>query len=621
MTGDNSQLPEGNPAQDERNKPGGPRDLLYSVDENPPWYFCIALGLQQYLTAFGGILTVPLLLAPYFCMADDHLSVSQLICTIFFVSGICTLLQTTVGCRLPIVKVGRFPSLPLQSPFCLYPSGAVHSLIQITVALTGRLYRSPGVMSKHRPLWQARVREIQGAITVSALFQVVIGFSGFMGFILRFIGPLAITPTISLIGLSLFASASEQASQFWWVAVMTIFFIALFSQYLRELKFPLPVYKRGKGFRIGRFPLLRLFPVLLGMCLSWLVCYILTVSGALTSDPDGWGYQARTDSRIVVLNSAPWFRFPYPGQWGTPTVSTAGVFAMLAGVLASMVESVGDYYACARLSGAPPPPDHAINRGIGIEGIGCILAGVWGSGNGTTSYSENIGAIGITKVGSRRVIQAGGVIMIVLGCLGKFGALFVTIPTPVVGGMFMVTFGMVAAVGLSNLQFVDLNSSRNLFILGFSTFFGLSLPEWIDKHPDAIQTGSQVADQILTVLCGTSMFVGGFFGFLMDNTIPGTDEERGILKWRQIVHTTTEQASGKNAADYSTYDFPLVQKFFNRWSWMSYVPFCPTFQGFRRCSGDRLKPSSDNEAQGTDNFGYGNEVEDSESVEKQMTRL
>ena len=71
---------------------------------------------------------------------------------------------------------------------------------------------------------------------------------------------------------------------------------------------------------------------------------------------------------------------------------------MLAGVLASMIESIGDYYACARLSGAPPPPKHAINRGIGMEGIGCLLAGAWGSGNGTTSYSENIGAIGITKV-------------------------------------------------------------------------------------------------------------------------------------------------------------------------------------------------------------------------------
>ena len=62
---------------------------------------------------------------------------------------------------------------------------------------------------------------------------------------------------------------------------------------------------------------------------------------------------------------------------------------MLAGVLASAIESVGDYYACARLSGAPPPPVHAINRGIGVEGVGCILAGVWGTGNDLTIRLQN----------------------------------------------------------------------------------------------------------------------------------------------------------------------------------------------------------------------------------------
>ena len=90
-----------------------------------------------------------------------------------------------------------------------------------------------------------------------------------------------------------------------------------------------------------------------------------------------------------------------PGQWGLPTVSLAGVVGILAGVISSMIESVGDYHACARLSGAPPPPKHAINRGIGIEGLGCLLAGAWGTGNGTTSYSENVGALGITKVRTR----------------------------------------------------------------------------------------------------------------------------------------------------------------------------------------------------------------------------
>ena len=63
--------------------------------------------------------------------------------------------------------------------------------------------------------------------------------------------------------------------------------------------------------------------------------------------------------------------------------------------------------------------------------------------------------------------------MVFLGLFAKFGALFTMIPEPIVGGIFYVMFGMIAAVGLSNLQFVDLNSSRNLFILGFSLFFGL----------------------------------------------------------------------------------------------------------------------------------------------------
>ena len=88
----------------------------------------------------------------------------------------------------------------------------------------------------------------------------------------------------------------------------------------------------------------------------------------------------------------------FSGQWGTPTVSAAGVIGMFAGVIASIIESIGDYYACARISGAPPPPRHAINRGIGMEGIGCLLTSSFGTGNGTTSYSENVGAIGITKV-------------------------------------------------------------------------------------------------------------------------------------------------------------------------------------------------------------------------------
>ena len=96
--------------------------------------------------------------------------------------------------------------------------------------------------------------------------------------------------------------------------------------------------------------------------------------------------------------------------------------------------------------------------GIAIEGLGCIIAGLFGTGTGSTSYSENIGAIGITKVGSRRVIQYGSIIMILLGLFPFIGAVLLTIPEPIVGGVYCVMFGTITAVGLSNVQFVDLNS-------------------------------------------------------------------------------------------------------------------------------------------------------------------
>lgn len=408
---------------------------------------------------------------------------------------------------------------------------------------------------------------------VASLFQIFIGFTGLVGFLLRFIGPLTIAPTITLVGLALFQAAADFSGIHWGISITTISLITVFSQYLKNVKIPFPGYSRDKGMYMARFALFRMFPILLGIILSWIICAIVTAAGGFTDDQNNPQYQARTDARIFVLKEAEWFRFPYPGQWGTPTLSAAGVFGMLAGVLSSMIESIGDYYACARLAGAPPPPKHAINRGIGMEGIGCLLAGAWGSGNGTTSYSENIGAIGITKVGSRRIVQYGALIMILLGILGKFGALFTTIPNPIVGGVFMVMFGMITAVGISNLQFVDLNSSRNLFILGFSLVFGMALPYWLsrEENKDVIQTGEPELDQIITVLLRTNMLVGGITGLLLDNTIPGSREERGMLVWNSKAGETGH--SGNHV-----YDLPFGLKKLSFYKCTKYVPFLPYYE-------------------------------------------
>ncbi|NXC52385.1 S23A1 protein, partial [Aleadryas rufinucha] len=543
-------------------------DMLYRIEDVPPWYLCILLGFQHYLTCFSGTIAVPFLLAESLCVGKDQLTVSYLIGTIFTCVGITTLIQTTVGIRLPLFQASALAFL--------VPAKSILALEKWRCPPEEQIYGNWSLPLNTSHIWQPRMREIQGAIIVSSLVEVVIGLLGLPGALLSYIGPLTVTPTVSLIGLSVFQAAGDRAGSHWGISVLTIFLIVLFAQYLRQVAICLPGYRRGHGFVLLRIQIFKMFPIILAILLVWLICYALTRTGVFPSRPEEYGYKARTDARGEILSVAPWFRVPYPCQWGLPTVTSAAVLGMFSATLAGIIESIGDYYSCARLAGAPPPPVHAINRGIFTEGISCIIAGLLGTGNGSTSSSPNIGVLGITKVGSRRVIQYGAGIMILLGTIGKFTALFASLPDPVLGGMFCTLFGMITAVGLSNLQFVDMNSSRNLFVLGFSMFFGLTLPNYLDSHPGAINTGVPELDQILTVLLTTEMFVGGTIAFVLDNTIPGTQEERGLVQWKAGAHSDST-----SSASLRSYDFPFGMGAVRRSRWLRTVPICPVFTGFR----------------------------------------
>ena len=173
-------------------------------------------------------------------------------------------------------------------------------------------------------------------------------------------------------------------------------------------------------------------------------------------------------------------------------------------------QSTGDYYSCASLSGAPVPTAGIISRGIAAEGIGVIMSGLWGTGCGTTSYAENIGAIALTGVGSRAVVQCGAITMMILSVFAKFGkercssfisfytliytmsqtdaypiyigVLLASMPHAMASGLYCVVFAMIVSVGLSNLKHIDLDNQRNLFILGFSIFNSLRKVRVILKH-------------------------------------------------------------------------------------------------------------------------------------------
>ncbi|KAM9731016.1 solute carrier family 23 member 1 isoform 4-T4 [Dama dama] len=494
-------------------------DMLYKIEDVPPWYLCILLGFQHYLTCFSGTIAVPFLLAEALCVGRDQYMVSQLIGTIFTCVGITTLIQTTLGIRLPLFQASAFAFL--------VPAKAILALER----------------------WKCPPE-----------------------------------------------AAGDRAGSHWGISACSILLIILFSQYLRNLTFLLPVYRWGKGLTLFRVQIFKMFPIVLAIMTVWLLCYVLTLTDVLPSDPTAYGFQARTDARGDIMAIAPWIRIPYPCQWGLPTVTAAAVLGMFSATLAGIIESIGDYYACARLAGAPPPPVHAINRGIFTEGICCIIAGLLGTGNGSTSSSPNIGVLGITKpqplarwqVGSRRVVQYGAGIMLVLGTIGKFTALFASLPDPILGGMFCTLFGMITAVGLSNLQFVDMNSSRNLFVLGFSMFFGLTLPNYLDSNPHVINTGVPEVDQILTVLLTTEMFVGGCLAFILDNTVPGSPEERGLIQWKAGAHADSEMSSSLKS-----YDFPIGMSMVKRIAFLKYIPICPVFKGFPSRSKNQLPVAED----------------------------
>ncbi|XP_070426869.1 solute carrier family 23 member 1 isoform X3 [Equus przewalskii] len=507
-------------------------DMLYKIEDVPPWYLCILLGFQHYLTCFSGTIAVPFLLAEAMCVGRDQHVVSQLIGTIFTCVGITTLIQTTLGIRLPLFQASAFAFL--------VPAKAILALERWKCPPEEEIYGNWSLPLNTSHIWHPRMREVQGAIIVSSIVEVVIGLMGLPGALLSYIGPLTVTPTVSLIGLSVFQDAGDRAGSHWGISACSILLIILFSQYLRNLTFLLPVYCWGKGLTVFRIQIFKMFPIVLAIMTVWLLCYIMTLTDVLPADSTAYGFQARTDARGDIMSIAPWIRIPYPCQWGLPTVTAAAVLGMFSATLAGIIESIGDYYACARLAGAPPPPVHAINRGIFTEGICCIIAGLLGTGNGSTSSSPNIGVLGITKVGSRRVVQYGAGIMLVLGTIGKFTALFASLPDPILGGMFCTLFGI-----------------------------------------------SEV-DQILTVLLTTEMFVGGCLAFILDNTVPGSPEERGLIQWKAGAHANSETSTSLKS-----YDFPFGMSMVKRIAFLKYIPICPVFKGFSSRSKGQLPVPED----------------------------
>ncbi len=95
-------------------------------------------------------------------------------------------------------------------------------------------------------------------------------------------------------------------------------------------------------------------------------------------------------------------------------------------------------------------------------------------------------------MGSRITRQVVGIILVVFGIIGKFGAALAVVPDPIIGGMSSVTLGIIISLGISGVKHLDMTSSRNITILGVSHILGIMVPRWFQANPDAIQTGGTI---------------------------------------------------------------------------------------------------------------------------------
>nr|XP_023920826.1 nucleobase-ascorbate transporter 1 isoform X2 [Quercus suber] len=314
--------------------------------------------------------------------------------------------------------------------------------------------------------------------------------------------------------------------------------ICYFTKYLFSITYGLCELQYLKHVRPFReVPIFERFPVLICIAIIWIYSLILTASGAYRGKPIKTQISCRTD-KADLISTAPWFKFPYPLQWGPPTFSAGHSFAMMSAVLVSMVESTGAYKAASRLAIATPPPAYVLSRGIGWQGIGILLDGLFGTCTGSTVSVENVGLLGLTRVGSRRVVQISAGFMIFFSTLGKFGAVFASIPFPIFAALYCILFGLVASVGLSFLQFTNMNSMRNLIITGLSLFLGISIPQffneyWNPSHRGLVHTNAGWFNAFLNTIFSSPATVGLIVAVFLDNTIEveKSKKDRGMPWW------------------------------------------------------------------------------------------
>ncbi|MBO7371282.1 MAG: uracil-xanthine permease [Bacteroidales bacterium] len=302
--------------------------------------------------------------------------------------------------------------------------------------------------------------------------------------VMRFFPPIVTGPIIIAIGLTLSGSAINNCQTNWWIALLAIVIIIVCNIW-------------GKG-------MIKILPILLGVLGSYIVAACFGLCDFSAVKEAAWiGFPFKMQDTVFAV-----FKNP---NWG---LLVSAIITIVPISLATMMEHIGDICAISSTVGKNYLGDPGLHRTLMGDGLATMLASLFGAPANTT-YGENTGVLNLTKVFDPRVIRLAAIFAIILSFCPKFSALIGAMPASTIGGVSLVLYGMISAVGVRNMvdNHVDFTSSRNVIVAALILVLAIGIKYGAN---DALPIG-------FTSLSGLA--TAALVGVILNAILPGKDYE------------------------------------------------------------------------------------------------
>ena len=327
-----------------------------------------------------------------------------------------------------------------------------------------------------------------GVFSAGIIYFILAGLFAAYGAkkVMRFFPPIVTGPIIIAIGLTLSGSAIQNCNQNWWIAILAIFIIIVCNIWGRKM--------------------IKIIPILLGVLGSYLVAACFGLCDFSAVKEAAWvGVPFKWENTAFHVFANP--------NWG---LVLSAIIAIVPISLATVMEHIGDMCAISSTTGINYLEDPGLHRTLMGDGFATMLASLFGAPANTT-YGENTGVLNITKVFDPFVIRVAACFAIVLSFCPKFSALISCMPAATIGGVSLVLYGMISAVGVRNIveNHVDFTKSRNVIVMALILVLAIGIKYGAN---DAVSLG-------FTTLSGLA--IAALVGVILNAVLPGKDYDFG----------------------------------------------------------------------------------------------